>query len=449
MNPSQYEEDTVDLVDLFYYLLKKWRSFLAVMVVGLILGVLFSVVKSTVLAYEPKEEDLLKMEQVYQYQLLYKKQLKYNDEAFVTQLDKDGNYVTGELRYYIKAGENTVVLGDIMDITKSENYIDTLRAQLGWKGEERYIRPVISCSFSITSDTSGNITLSESSAANADKTYGVLTYMVRYVEEDDAKMLMAYINDWIGAQNEQYQREYGNYTFEKLTEKISDDGNENVISEKSDAIDAAVEMRETLEEYLAAFSDEQLKYYTENYLGEEVKTGIGSMVKWPVILALVACVLWGIWWVVAYLASGTVRQIDMLTQQYRLPLLGRVESASDKQKGLDGKVSRWADGRKPAPCTPEYLSSALELLPAKEIVLCQTSADPESAALVKELKKHSAKPVCSGVLHTDAGTLSAGKRVGGIFLLVTLEKTKLEELKAELRACELHDLQVLGVVVLG
>lgn len=34
MNSSDYEEDTIDLVDLFYYLLKHWRSLLMALAIG-------------------------------------------------------------------------------------------------------------------------------------------------------------------------------------------------------------------------------------------------------------------------------------------------------------------------------------------------------------------------------------------------------------------------------
>lgn len=471
MNPSQYEEDTIDLVDLFYYLLKKWRSLLVILLLGilvgggLMLGKTFSSVQKA--AYEPGDAERLQMDEVYQQQLLYEQQLAYNKEAFVMQLDPDENYVSGELRYYIDAGQKTDILGELLDITRSNEYMGILHSYIDYTGNERYIDDVVECGFleeaktfqkeampkedekSGTNDApnSNNIVIVQPD----NRTQGILTYRVQYMQRQECEKLLEDIKIWVDKQNTLYQELYGAYIFEKVGEKVQDVGNIDVVTAKSKAISTAVELQAEIDKKLAEFDDRQAQYYNTHYLDLEEKTSIDTtgLLKWAAIGAFVACVLWGIWWVVAYLASGTVRQIDVLTQQYKLPLLGRVESASDKQKGLDGKISRWADGRKPAPCTPEYLSSALELLPAKEIVLCQTSADPESAALVKELKKHSAKPVCSGVLHTDAGTLSAGKRAGGIFLLVTLKKTKLEELKAELRACELHDLQVLGVVVLG
>lgn len=34
MNTSAYEEDTIDLLDLFYYLLRHWRSMIALILVG-------------------------------------------------------------------------------------------------------------------------------------------------------------------------------------------------------------------------------------------------------------------------------------------------------------------------------------------------------------------------------------------------------------------------------
>lgn len=445
MASQTYEEDTIDLMDLFCYLLQKWRSLLLAMAIGLFCGVLVLVTKDTVFQYVPKQEELLKLERVHQYQLLYEAEQKNNEKSFIMQLDKDAAYVVGELRYYIKAAENTSILGGLFDVTKSEDYLDVLCKQLEWEGESRYLTPIMDYSFSVKEFSSSDIVSSEIDG----QLYGVATYTVQFVEKEDCEALLEYIETWVESQNVLYQKQYGPYTIERLSRVIQDAGDAGAISAKSDAINAAVEMQETLEKYLEELSDDERNYYIQNYLGEEVEIGLGSIVKWPVIAVLIACVCWGAWWVVAYLASGTVRQIDTLTEQYKLPLVGRIVKTSGKcEKGLDGAIRRWEDGRKPAACTVEYLGSALALLPGRDIVLCQTSGDADSSALVEELKRQSAKPVYSGALHTDAQTLQAGKAAGGVFLLVTLEKTRLEELKAELRACKLHGLQVLGVVVL-
>lgn len=445
MASQTYEEDMIDLMDLFCYLLQKWRSLLLAIVLGLVCGVLVLTVKNSVFRYQPGEADLLKLEQIYQYQLLYEKQLKDNEETFAAQREQNTGYVTGELRYYIQAKENVAEFGKLLDITDSNGYIEVLKKQLDWDSEEQYIRLITGYSFSVDK----NIALDEAGVASKDSAYGIVTYSIQFVEKEDCEALLEYIETWVESQNVLYQKQYGPYTIERLSRVIQDAGDAGAISVKSDAINAAVEMQETLEKYLEELSDDERNYYIQNYLGEEVEIGLGSIVKWPVIAVLIACVCWGAWWVVAYLASGTVRQIDTLTEQYKLPLVGRIVKTSGKcEKGLDGAIRRWEDGRKPAACTVEYLGSALALLPGRDIVLCQTSGDADSSALVEELKRQSAKPVYSGALHTDAQTLQAGKAAGGVFLLVTLEKTRLEELKAELRACKLHGLQVLGVVVL-
>lgn len=441
MNPSGYQEDEIDLVSLFYYLARKWRSFLLAAAAGLVLGALILAGKGALSHYEPGAEDLLKLEQAYQYQLVYEKQLKYNEELFQTQLSEDQTYVNGELRYYIKAGENTVILGELLDITRSEEYLATLRTRTGWEGSEQYLWSVINYSFSVMDTSSG---VSSAEAPDDNGVYGVLTYKVQ-CQEEICRILMEYIKEWLNEQNETYQEKYGTYRFEKLTEAVQEG---DILSARALATDTAVNMQEMLETYLKELTDEQRAYYNMHYLGQ---TGVDPMrfVKWSAIGALLACFGWGCWWAVAYLLNGTVQQLDLLTEQYGLPLLGRVENAAPKAKGLDAVIARWENARKPAPCTTEYLADALNLMPAEKIVLCQTSDDPAAAALAEELKEHSAKPVCSGAVRSNADTLEAGKKAGGVFLTVVLEKTRLEEFKAELRACKLHELPVLGVIAVG
>lgn len=323
MNPSNYREDEISLADLFYYLLKRWRSLLAALLVGFALGGAAAVQRSAPAGlYEPGAADRLKIEQAYQYQLLYEQQMACNEETFA------------------------------------------LWALAGY-----------------------------------------------------------------------------------------DAGDPVLLAAKSEAISAAAALQEQLNEALDDLNSDQKAYYNEQYRGiPRAQSGgltAGSLVKWLVMGALAAGVCWGIVWSLAYLTNSTVQQVDTLVTRGGLPFMGRVEPAPAKARGLDACIRRWEAQRKPAPCTAEYLASALALLPAEEIVLCRTSADPASAALVEELGARSAKPVHAGSLHTDAQTLRRGKAAGGVVLLVALGRTPVEELKAELRACRLYDLRILGVIAIG
>ena len=113
---NNYEDDMeIDLVDLLFYLLKKWRSLIVAIVIGAILGAGLYVVKNHQQQAEQaaQEAELLKndeddafdkkdyniskdtkvnMDIAYQYRQLYNKQLEYNQKSIIMQLDPNEVY---------------------------------------------------------------------------------------------------------------------------------------------------------------------------------------------------------------------------------------------------------------------------------------------------------------------------------------------------------------------
>ena len=144
---NNYEDDMeIDLVDLLFYLLKKWRSLIVAIVIGAILGAGLYVVKNHQQQAEQaaQEAELLKndedeafdekdyniskdtkvnMDIAYQYRQLYNKQLEYNQKSIIMQLDPNEVYA-GVLEYYISAGNNTGLLSELYQSIM--NYDDIL-----------------------------------------------------------------------------------------------------------------------------------------------------------------------------------------------------------------------------------------------------------------------------------------------------------------------------------
>ncbi len=128
MNGNDYnmyeDEMEIDLIDLMFYLMRQWKTLIVAIVIGALVGGGIYVVKkrsydqSAMPVQETEEEKealddyvvdpdvKANMELAYQYRQLYWKQLEYNQKSVIMQLDPNAVY-TGELKYYMTAGDDT------------------------------------------------------------------------------------------------------------------------------------------------------------------------------------------------------------------------------------------------------------------------------------------------------------------------------------------------------
>ena len=165
---NNYEDDMeIDLVDLLFYLLKKWRSLIVTVMIGAILGAGLYVVKNQQQQAEQaaQEAELLKndedeafdekdyniskdtkvnMDIAYQYRQLYNKQLEYNQKSIIMQLDPNEVYA-GVLEYYISAENNTELISELyQSILNDDDVLEELKDASGLKCETPYIKELIS-----------------------------------------------------------------------------------------------------------------------------------------------------------------------------------------------------------------------------------------------------------------------------------------------------------------
>ena len=195
---NNYEDDMeIDLVDLLFYLLKKWRSLIVAIVIGAILGAGLYVVKNHQQQAEQaaQEAELLKndedeafdeknyniskdtkvnMDIAYQYRQLYNKQLEYNQKSIIMQLDPNEVYA-GVLEYYISAGNNTGLLSELyQSILNDDDILEELKDASGFKCDTPYIKELISSS---SGDDKATVINVNSNGENVEK-HSFVTYRV-------------------------------------------------------------------------------------------------------------------------------------------------------------------------------------------------------------------------------------------------------------------------------
>ena len=131
------DEMEIDLIDFLFYLLRRWKSLVVMILLGAILGSAFYVVKTTkssnaaVEDYQPDADTEANMKLAAQYRKLYDQQMDYNEHSIVMQMDPNQVY-EGTLTYYLAAGEQTELLEQLYtNVINDENVVAELKEAVG------------------------------------------------------------------------------------------------------------------------------------------------------------------------------------------------------------------------------------------------------------------------------------------------------------------------------
>lgn len=146
------EEMEIDLIDFLFYLLRRWKSLVAMILLGAVLGSAFYVVKTTKAAnvvvedYQPDADTEANMKLAAQYRRLYDQQIDYNEHSIIMQMDPNQVY-EGTLTYYLAAGEQTELLGQLYtNVINDENVVEELKKAAGLTFDDQYVKELISSS---------------------------------------------------------------------------------------------------------------------------------------------------------------------------------------------------------------------------------------------------------------------------------------------------------------
>ena len=98
------DEMTIDLRQMGYFVLKKWKILLIFIIVGLLLGTGLTLLKgeTTLESFDTTKMDNERIQQYALYNQLYLDRLKYDRGSVIIRMDPNAVY-SGSLRYYITA----------------------------------------------------------------------------------------------------------------------------------------------------------------------------------------------------------------------------------------------------------------------------------------------------------------------------------------------------------
>lgn len=479
---NNYEDDMeIDLVDLLFYLLKKWRSLIVAIVIGVILGAGLYVVKNHQQQAEQaaQEAELLKndedetfdekdyniskdtkvnMDIAYQYRQLYNKQLEYNQKSIIMQLDPNAVYA-GVLEYHISAGNNTGLLGELyQNILNEDDVLEELKDASGFKCETPYIKEVVS---SWTSDDNAAFINVNSNGENVEK-HSFVTYRVVSTNQKSCEKMLQVLRERVEALQTENEEIYGAYGASEVSSAISQVTDTTYLNAQRENVDRLSNYLTTMKNAESAFSEDEKTYYTNKYLvkeyvdsdnAEEAKAVLleeaepVSKVKWIAIGAILLVMTWGAYYVVRYLQDQRIKTVSELQNTYHLPVIGIVQTVANNSKGLDKMLEHLYRNIKQKPDTLEYVIQAINAMQTEKSVLCGDTEIPEVKKLMEELSNSCEHVIIGDFISKNIESLKHAKAAENEILVVCVDKNRRKEIEREMESCRLQKINILGIVV--
>lgn len=212
------EEREIDLADMFFYLLGKWRILIIAVMVGILVGFCFYLLKSrheepvsgNVISeeYETTPETLSCMEQALYYRIMYFQQSVYHQESYIMQMNPKAVY-TGVVEYYLSAGDYTNLISErCQNIINDQELLAELQEILGVKKDMQYLQELLGCSTTVNNTVS---------VAENVSPYSVVTYTVFFVDENVCAAMLEALQEKVEEEMEGYQEKYGLYDYEAIS----------------------------------------------------------------------------------------------------------------------------------------------------------------------------------------------------------------------------------------
>lgn len=462
------EEMEIDLIDFLFYLLRRWKSLVAMILLGAVLGSAFYVVKTTKAAndvvedYQPDTDTEANMKLAAQYRRLYDQQIDYNEHSIIMQMDSNQVY-EGTLTYYLAAGEQTELLGQLYtNVINDENVVAELKKAAGLTCDDQYVKELISCTTSKdtvneNSSLSGSVVNDIQVKVTGEQISNVvITYQIDYLDKETCEKMTEVLQSAIESTTQEYQTIYGSYIFDELQMTVAVTVDQNCLNQQRISTTLVENYLTKFTNLENGFSDTEKTYYETAYLkaeqeaeGVQISDGenrisVMDLIKWMMIGIFGFAVLWGAYYFFKYLLDPSIKTLEEV-KNMQLPIIGQVENEIEHLNLIE-RMERKKNGPYD---TVEYLAATVESLPEENILLCVNSVVEEEKQLGAALEQRAEKLHVIASIQSHADVLEQIKYTDGVILCVKLGKTSRKELVRELEVCRLRKINVLGVVGIG
>ena len=428
---NYYEEDIVDIKDLIKYILSKWRHILIGLLIGLLLGSIFSFYKASKTNVQDRVTkmenniDQVNIANINKYvdtQKIYEDSIKYNQESILMKLDSGNVYIS---RPTYSCVTNEDGLKNIKKYLNSHQIDDDLWKEFLNKysiNNVEYVVELLDLEFEYT--TLANGTYSDQITVYI---YGETKDFVK-----DATIVFDELITRCSLAND--------VTITKINESIYSSSSSKVSSAQSKQSNNRKQLLTLMSSLETNFNEYEKTYYSYNYDYDNfINSGKASFSKkWPVFLGAAFSVLVvGIYFFI-YLFSGQIKTEDEINNKYKLSTLATIDLNNSRKNTIDKFIDKL---NKPNTNDYSYLKSVIKNLGNKKILLCN-----EFDEYNDDLKKLDKRLVVCGTLDSDEKAIDALKGVDGVILTNKYWKTTNSRLQKQIDILNKNNKEIIGVI---
>lgn len=439
------DEQEIDLIELILYVCRRWRSLIALGLIGVVIGVGVGLYKANVKPklddFEVEELHLKEIEQYARYQALYEEQLAWEQESILLNMDPTAAY-TGSVTYFLQMKEiDAPVVSRLYSSILNDNAaFERIQEAAGLDCSLRGIQQLVGIQCT-------TLELQEQKIFSEDRSVSVqVSASVIAPEAEMCQSILELLDRELQDKNQYVETAYGALCKERLEVPGERSAYSYYIADvKKASTDKLMEYATQISTLEKSLSKDDKTYYSVFYDTEkEEKSGL-SWLKWGILIGVVFGALGVFAYAVIFVLDWHIKSVDELLAYGLHPFAVMQGSAGGKKlNALDKlfvpKLRYQSDA---------YLAEALDAQDAEHIILCGDLNDADIAAHGKAVAAASDRLSVEPQMVESADTQMKVKQADGVVLLVHLWKTKRTDLEQELRICQKLGGNVLGVAVIG
>ena len=490
------EEVQIDIVNLFHYILKKWRIVvIAMLVLGVVADLYYvkesssnaAAVESQTIEEESIETQIRnvkenltedEMQQVDRVYTMY----AYNEDSYAEYLDSSllmqlnpEEIPTVLLSYQISRNISEEEIRNIMTMYESTLLDETSCADIVDVIGKKYKNTAVKELVSITDNVNNNSVILQNVES------GVLNIRIYALEEKQCEKIADVIKKRMQAYTEQLQQVFGEFSVQNISEQYYLSSDSTVSTQKMNVVSAMNSAYSYMNNVTNVFTEDQLTYFNlltkpldesmnqeerdtaeQNVADTAVKMNYFST-KYVLVGLIAGAFLVALWYACVYIISQTVKDADDLKVVTGLPIFGTVLSNGKLDKR--NKVDKWIDslfsrGKKKEDDAVllERICHEIELQAKKKEVkniLLTSSAGNEDIALImdkvqQKLTELGVSAVKSDSIASDSiEALEQLQKADGVVFVEQLMKSSREDIRKETELCSRYQVEMLGNVAVG
>lgn len=493
------EEVQIDIVNLFHYILKKWRIVvIAMLVLGVVADLYYvkesssnaAAVESQTIEEESietqirnvkenmTEDEMQQVDRVYTMYAYnedsYQENAEYLDSSLLMQLNPE-EIPTVLLSYQISRNISEEEIRNIMTMYESTLLDETSCADIVDVIGKKYKNTAVKELVSITDNVNNNSVILQNVES------GVLNIRIYALEEKQCEKIADVIKKRMQAYTEQLQQVFGEFSVQNISEQYYLSSDSTVSTQKMNVVSAMNSAYSYMNNVTNVFTEDQLTYFNlltkpldesmnqeerdtaeQNVADTAVKMNYFST-KYVLVGVIAGAFLVALWYACVYIITQTVKDTDDLKVVTGLPIFGTVLSNGELDKR--NKVDKWIDslfsrGKKKEDDAVllERVCHEIELQAKKKEVkniLVTSSADTEDIALIMDKVQQKLTELGVAVVKSDSiasdsiEALEQLQKADGVVFVEQLMKSSREDIRKETELCSRYQVEMLGNVAVG